>query len=87
MIITLLTDESVTQLVTSHHDTPLPDKVCDIDVDFQSSTSHMGIQWSRPANVTTLVTSVKWGIQEQVSRYGNPSMCEGDLLSLTDLPL
>jgi len=79
----------MTQLVTSHHDTPLPDKVCDTDVDFQSSISHMGIQWSLPANVTTLVTSVKWGIQEQeqVSRYGNPSVCEGDLLSLTDLAL
>ena len=57
--------------MTSHHDTPLPDKVCDIDVDFQSSISHMGIQWSLPANVTTLVTDVKWGIEEHTSRSGH----------------
>ena len=67
-IIILSVDESTTQLMTSHHDTPLPDKVCQVDVDFQSSISHMGIQWTMPANVTTLVTYVKWGIQEQTSR-------------------
>ena len=63
-MIILPLDESTTQLKTSHHDTSLPDKSCDVDVDFQSSISHMSILWNLPANVTTLVSNVKWGIQE-----------------------
>ena len=67
-MIILFVDEATTQLMMSHHDTPLTDKVCQVDIDFQSSISQMGIQWIMPANVTTLVTDVKWGIQVHTSR-------------------
>ncbi|KAI0242789.1 hypothetical protein LSAT2_011095 [Lamellibrachia satsuma] len=55
---------SQTQLMTSHHNSILPDKSCDVDIDVQSSVTYMGILWSLPTNVTRFVTNVKWGIQE-----------------------
>ena len=60
-------DNSSTSLTMAHHDSLLPSETCDVDVDFQSSVSHMGLHWSPPASY---VTEVKWGIQQYNARYG-----------------
>ncbi|KAK2161993.1 hypothetical protein NP493_1549g00025 [Ridgeia piscesae] len=56
-------DKPQTELSMSHHDFPLPNKSCVVDIDFQSSLTYVGIRWTLPINVTTYITNVKWGIQ------------------------
>ena len=59
-----IADSPQTDISLSHHDSAFPNQSCEVDVDFQSSVTHMGIQWSLPANLTTFVTTVEWGLQE-----------------------
>ena len=63
-----ITDRLQSDITLSHHDNAFPNQSCKVDIDFQSSVTHMGIQWSLPANVTTFVTSTKWGLQEYHSK-------------------